>query len=146
MPEDIKMITKGFTFTGPSYRESTPLFDIDETIIREAELNILTLENNPSKTYNKSGPSSKKRKRDINTYEYNPSVFIAWKKNVAGFSFRTMIIINKNLLGKSIQFLVKYKKYRYIYYIYIKYLASCFGLRTRELKEGKMKEILETIY
>ncbi len=44
------------------------------------------------------------------------------------------------------RFLVKYKKYKYTYYIYIKYLTSYFGLRTRELKERKMKEILETIY
>ena len=35
---------------------------------------------------------------------------------------------------------------KYIYYIYIKYLTSYFGLRTRELKEGKRKEILKTIY
>ncbi len=57
-----------------------------------------------------------------------------------------MTIVNKNLLGKPIQFLVKYKKYRYIYYTHIKYLASCFGLRTQKLKKGKMKKILEIIY
>ncbi len=68
MIEDVEMITEGSTPTGPGYRESTPLSDIDETIIREAELNTLILENDPSGTYNKSKPSSKKRKRDINTY------------------------------------------------------------------------------
>jgi len=71
------MITKGFTPTGFNYKESTLLSDVDETIIREAELNILTLENDLSRTYNKSGSLSKKRKRDINTYKYNPSVFVA---------------------------------------------------------------------
>ncbi len=68
------MITKRSTSTGFNYKESTPLFNIDETIIREAELNILTLEDNLSRIYNKSKSSSKKRKRDINIYEYNPSV------------------------------------------------------------------------
>jgi len=72
--EDVKITTKGPTSTEPSYRESTPLSDINETIIREAELNTLTLENNLSKTYNKSELSSKKRKRDINIYECDPSV------------------------------------------------------------------------
>jgi len=75
--KDIEMTTKGPTPTGPSHKESTPLSNIDETIIREAELDTLTLGNDPSGTYNKSGPSSKKRKRDINTYKYNPSVSIA---------------------------------------------------------------------
>ncbi len=63
-------------FTGSGHRKSTPLFNIDKTIIREAELDTLTLGNNLFGTYNKSGPSSKKRKRDINIYEYNPSVSI----------------------------------------------------------------------
>ncbi len=68
------MITEGPTSTGLSYKEFTPFFNIDETIIREAELDILTLGDNLSGIYNKSGLSSKKRKRDINTYEYNSSV------------------------------------------------------------------------
>jgi len=77
VPEDIKITTKGSTPTKPNYKKSTPLSDIDETIIQEAKLNTLTLENDLSGTYNKSGPSSKKRKRDINTYKYNPSVSAA---------------------------------------------------------------------
>src|SRR6266498_4257422 len=56
------------------------------------------------------------------------------------------LLLMRVFLDKSIQFLIKYKKYRYIYYIYIKYFTSYFGLRTRELKEGKMKEVLEIIY
>ncbi len=71
------MITKKPTFIKFNYKESTPLSNMDETIVREAELNILTLENDLSRTYNKSGSLSKKRKRDINTYKYNPSVFVA---------------------------------------------------------------------
>ncbi len=63
-------------FTGPDYRESTSFFNIDETIIRETELNTLTLGNNLFRIYNESGLSSKKRKRDINIYKYNPSVFV----------------------------------------------------------------------
>ena len=43
---------------------------MDETIIREAKLDILTLENDLSRIYDKSGSSSKKRKRNINIYEY----------------------------------------------------------------------------
>src|SRR6266536_5425653 len=140
------MTTKKPTFIEPGYKEFTPLSDVNETIIREAELNTLTLENDPSKTYNKSKPSSKKRKRDINTYEYNSSVFTAWKKNITDFFSRTATTVNKNLLNKPIQFLVKYKKYKYTYYTYTKYLISYFGLRTRELKEGKIKEILKIIY
>jgi len=50
---------------------------VDETIIREAKLDILTLENDLSRIYDKSGSSSKKRKRNINIYEYNPSVSAA---------------------------------------------------------------------
>ena len=68
------------------------------------------------------------------------------EKNITDFSSRTAIVANEGLLNKLIPFLVKYKKYRYIYYIYTKYLISYFGLRTRELKERKMKEILKTIY
>src|SRR6266511_338984 len=118
----------------------------NETIIREAELDILTLGDDLFRIYNEFGLSSKKRKRDINIYEYNPSVSITWKKNIINFFSRAATIINKNLLGKPIQFLVKYKKYRYTYYTYIKYLTSYFGLRTRELKKRKIKEILKTVY
>ena len=77
MREDIEITTKKPASTGPNYKESTPLSDIDETIIREAELDTLTLENDPSGTYDKSRPSSKKRKRDINIYKYNSSVSAA---------------------------------------------------------------------
>ncbi len=77
MTEDIKITTKKPTPTESNYRESTPLSNINETIIREAELNILTFKNDPSKTYNKSRSSSKKCKRDINIYKYNPSVSTA---------------------------------------------------------------------
>ncbi len=83
--EDVEMITEGSTFIGPDYRESTPFSNIDETIIWEAELDTLILGNDPSRTYNESGPSSKKHKRDINIYEYNPSVSTTWKKNVINF-------------------------------------------------------------
>ena len=134
------MITKGSASTGSGYKESTPLFNINETIIREAELDALTLGDDLSETYNKSGLSSKKRKRDVNIYGYNLSVSVAWKKNIVGFSSRTITAANKSFLGKSIQFLIKYKKYRYTCYIYTKYLTSYFGLRTRELKERKMKD------
>jgi len=72
--EDIKITTKRPTPTEPNHKESTPLSNIDETIIRKTELDALTLGDDPSKTYNKSEPSSKKRKRNINTYEYNPSI------------------------------------------------------------------------
>ena len=140
------MTTKKPTPTGLDHKESTPLSNIDETIIREAKLDILTLEDDLFGIYNKSELSSKKRKRDINIYECDFFVSAAWKKNVADFFSRAAIIANESLLGKPIQFLVKYKKYRYICYIYIKYLTSCFGLRTRELKEEKIKEILEIIY
>jgi len=145
MAEDVEIITKESTPIGFSYRESTPLSNIDETIIWEAELNTLTLGDDLSEIYDKSGPSSKKRKRDINICGCDSSVSVAWKKNVIIFSSRAVIVINKRFLGKPIQFLIKYK-YRYIYYIYIKYLASCFGLRSRELKKGKIKKILEIIY
>ncbi len=49
---------------------------MDETIIRETELNILTLGDNPSKIYNEFRLSSKKRKYNINIYKYNPSVSV----------------------------------------------------------------------
>ncbi len=68
------MITKEPASTESNYKKSTPFSNIDETIIREAELDTLTLGDDLSRTYNKSRPSSKKRKRDINIYEYNPSV------------------------------------------------------------------------
>ncbi len=77
MPEDIKIITKEPAPIGFNYKKSTSLSNIDETIIRETELDILTLGDNSSRIYNKSGSSSKKRKRDINIYEYNPSVSVA---------------------------------------------------------------------
>ncbi len=140
------MITKRPAPTESDYRESTPLSDIDETIIWETELDIQTLEDDSSGIYNKSKLSSKKCKRNINICGYNLSVFVTWKKNITDFSSRITTITNENDLDKPIQFLVKYKKHKYTYYIYIKYLASCFGLRTRELKEEKMKEILKIIY
>jgi len=70
------MITEGSTFTESDYKKSTPLFNMDETIIWEAELNILTLKNDSCRIYDKSRLSSKKRKRNINIYECNPSVSI----------------------------------------------------------------------
>src|SRR6266536_4556541 len=146
MPEDIKITTKKPTPTESNHKKSTPLSNIDETIIRETELNTLTLENDLFKIYNESRSSRKKRKRDINIYEYNPSVFAAWKKNITNFSSRAATATNKNLLNKPIQFLIKYKKYKYIYYTHIKYLTSYFYLLTRELKERKIKKILKTIY
>ena len=139
MLEDIEMITERLALIGFGYKEFTSLSDVDETIIWEAELNTLTLKDDLFGIYNKFGLLSKKRKRDVNIYEYNFSVSATWKKNIINFFSRIIIIINKSFLGKPIQFLVEYKKYRYIYYIYIKYLASYFGLRTRELKEGKIK-------
>ena len=102
MTEDVKITTKEPAPTEPNYKKSTSLSNINETIIRKTELNTLTLGNNLSETYNKSGLSSKKRKRDINIYEYNLSVFIAWKKNIINFFSRVATIINKNLLNKSI--------------------------------------------
>ncbi len=146
MLEDIKIITEKSVFIEFDYKESTPLSNMDETIIWETELDILTLGDDLFGIYNKSKLSSKKRKRDINICGYNPSVFIAWKKNIADFSSRAAIAVNKSFLNKPIQFLIKYKKHRYICYIHIKYLTSYFGLRIRELKEGKMKKILKTIY
>ena len=76
MTEDVEITTKKSAPTESSYRESTPLSNIDETIIQKTELDALTLENDPSGIYNKSGLSSKKRKRDINIYGCDPSVFI----------------------------------------------------------------------
>jgi len=100
--EDIEIITKKPTSTEPNHRESTPLSNIDETIIREAELNTLTLGDDPSRIYNKSKSSSKKRKRDINIYKYDSSVSAAWKKNITNFFSRATITANKNLLNKPI--------------------------------------------
>ncbi len=102
MTEDVEMITEGSTSTGSDYRESTPLSNIDKTIIREAELDILTLGDDLFRIYNKSGSSSKKRKRDVNIYGYDPSVFIAWKTNIADFSSRATTAANKSFLGKPI--------------------------------------------
>ena len=102
MLEDVEMITEGPASIGFGYKKSTPLSDMDETIIREAELDVLTLGDDPSKTYNESGPSSKKRKRDINIYGCDPSVSVAWKKDVASFSSRVATVANKSFLGKPI--------------------------------------------
>ena len=76
MPEDIKITTKKPTPTEPNYKKSTSLSNIDETIIREAELDILILENDLSGIYDESGSSSKKCKRDVNIYRYDFSVII----------------------------------------------------------------------
>ncbi len=65
------MITKESTSTESNYKESISLSNINETIIREAELNILILEDDLSKIYNKFRLSSKKRKYNINIYKYN---------------------------------------------------------------------------
>ncbi len=100
--EDIKLITKKPAFIGFGYKESTSLSNMDETIIREAKLDILTLEDDLSRIYNKSGSSSKKRKRDINIYGYDLSVSAAWKKNIAGFSSRVATTANESLLSKPI--------------------------------------------
>ena len=96
------MITEGPAPTGPGYKESTSFSDMDETIIREAELDILTFGDDLFEIYNKSRLSSKKRKRDINICGYNPSVFIAWKKNITDFSSPATTVVNKNLLNKLI--------------------------------------------
>ncbi len=96
------MITKESAPIKSNYRESTPLSDIDETIIRETKLNTLTLGDDLSRTYNKSGLSSKKRKRDINICGYDSSVSAAWKKNITNFSSRAATTTNKSLLSKPI--------------------------------------------
>ena len=96
------MITKTSTSTGSDYRKSTSFSNIDETIIREAQLDILILGNDLSEIYNKSGLSSKKRKRDVNICGYDPSVSAAWKKNITNFSSRAAITVNENFLDKSI--------------------------------------------
>ncbi len=77
---------------------------MDETIIREAELDVLTLGNDLSGTYNKSGSSSKKRKRDINICGYDSSVFITWKKNIASFFSRTTATASKGFLNSRYNF------------------------------------------
>ena len=77
MTEDVEIITKKSTSIGFDYRESTSFSDIDDTIIWEAELDILTLENDLFGIYDESGLSSKKRKRDINIYGYDSSVSTA---------------------------------------------------------------------
>ena len=96
------MTTKRLASIGFSYKEFTFFSDIDETIIREAELNVLILGDDSFGIYDKSGLSSKKRKRDVDIYEYNPSVSAAWKKNVTDFFSRITITANKNLLSKPI--------------------------------------------
>ncbi len=102
MLEDVKIITEEFVFTGSDYKEFTSLFNMDETIIWEAELNTLILGDDLFRIYDKSGPSSKKCKRDINTCEYNFFVFTAWKKNITNFSSQITTTANKNLLNKPI--------------------------------------------
>ena len=96
------MIIEGFTSIGFGYKEFTSFSDVDETIIREAKLNTLTLEDNLFRIYNESGLSSKKRKRDINICGCDSSVSVVWKKNVAGFFFRVVIVVNESLLNKPI--------------------------------------------
>ena len=71
------MIIKKPTPTESDYKESISLSNINKTIIREAELDILILENDLSRIYNESGSSSKKRKCNINICGYNSFVFIA---------------------------------------------------------------------
>ncbi len=71
------MITKGPASIGFNYRESTPLSDINETIIREAELNILIVGDDLSRIYNESKLSSKKRKRDVDICGCDSSVSTA---------------------------------------------------------------------
>jgi len=102
VPEDIKIITERSTSTEFNYKKSTPFSDINETIIRETELDILTLEDDLSKIYDKSKSSSKKRKRDINIYKYNFSISTTWKKNITNFFSRAATTINKNFLNKPI--------------------------------------------
>ncbi len=102
MSEDIKIIIERPTSTGLNYKEFTSFSDINETIIRETELNILTLGNDLSRIYNKFELSSKKRKRDINIYECNPSVSTAWKKNIISFFSRAATAVNESFLNKSI--------------------------------------------
>ncbi len=102
MIEDVEMIIEESTFIGFGYKEFTPLSDVDETIIREAELDALTLGDDLSGIYDKSGLSSKKRKRDVDICGCDFSVLVAWKKNVADFSSRVVIVVNESFLGKSI--------------------------------------------
>jgi len=96
------MTTKGPAPTRFSYKKSTPLSNMDETIIRKAELDILILGDDSSKTYDEFELSSKKYKRDINIYGCDSSVSVAWKKNIIDFSSRTAIAVNKSFLSKSI--------------------------------------------
>ncbi len=65
---------KGPAPTGPGYRESTPLSDMNEMIIWETELDALTLGDDLSGIYKESESSSKKCKCDINIYGCDPSV------------------------------------------------------------------------
>ncbi len=94
MIEDVEMTMEGSIFTGFDYRESTPFSNIDETIIREAELDVLTLGDDLSEIYDESRPSSKKRKRDVDICECNSSVFVVWKKNIADFSSRAITVVS----------------------------------------------------
>ncbi len=96
------MIIEKFASTGSGYRESTSFSDVNETIIRKGKLDILTLGDDLFGIYNKSGSSSKKRKRDINIYGCDFSVSVVWKKNVVSFSSRAATAANESFLGKSI--------------------------------------------
>ncbi len=66
MLEDIEMTIERLVFIEFGYKKSTSFFDMDETIIRETELDTLTFEDDLFGIYDESGLSSKKRKRDIN--------------------------------------------------------------------------------
>jgi len=90
------MIIEGPAFIGFGYRESTPLSDVDETIIWEAELDTLTLGGDLFGIYDKSRLSSKKRKCDIDICGYNPSVSAAWKKNIVDFFSRVATTVNES--------------------------------------------------
>jgi len=74
--EDVEMTTEGPTPIKSDYRESTSLSDVDEIIIWKVELDALTLGDNLSEIYDKFGPSSKKRKRDVDIYGCDSSVSI----------------------------------------------------------------------
>ncbi len=102
MLEDIEMTIERLVFIEFGYKKSTSFFDMDETIIRETELDTLTFEDDLFGIYDESGLSSKKRKRDINICGCDSSVSVVWKKNVAGFFFRVVIVVNESLLNKPI--------------------------------------------
>ncbi len=74
--EDVEMITEGSTSIGFDYREFTSFFNMDKTIIRETELDVLILGDDLFGIYNKSGLSSEKRKRDIDICRCDFSVSV----------------------------------------------------------------------